>query len=252
MNGKPIRVLVTDDEPAMRRGICTALSARGYIVDEARNGEEAVWAVRERPADIVLLDINMPGMGGIAACRHIRSTNPGVGIVMITVRDGEEDTVEALEAGADDYITKPFRIRELLARISSLLRRSHGEGEGGQAVISAGKLDLDLDHGILRKSGVEVHLSPIEFNLLQYLMQNQEVPLDHTRLLRAIWGPEYGREFEYLRTYIRLLRRKIEDDPAKPEYIVTEPWLGYRFRDPSNPGKIAVPGPEVVPIRTSP
>lgn len=226
-------MLVADDEPAMRRGISTSLNARGYLVDEARSGEEAIASIRECSVDLVLLDINMPGMGGIEACRRIRSAFPGVGIVMITVRDSEEDTVEALEAGADDYITKPFRIRELLARLGALLRRSRGEEPGAAAVIRAGKLELDLEHRTLRKAGEEIHLSPIEFNLLQYLMQNQDVPLDHTKLLRTIWGPEYGHELEYLRTYIRLLRRKIEDNPAKPEYITTEPWMGYRFRAPA-------------------
>ena len=247
MNSKPIRVLVADDEPAMRRGICTSLSARGYVVDEARNGEEAVWGVREHSSDLVLLDINMPGMGGIEACRHIRAANPEIGIVMITVRDGEEDAVEALEAGADDYVRKPFRIRELLARINSLVRRSRVGEIAGPDTIRAGKLELDLNHRILRKSGEQVHLSPIEFNLLKYLMQNQEAPLDHTKLLRAIWGPEYGHEFEYLRTYIRLLRRKIEDDPTKPAYIITEPWLGYRFRNPLTSQDKAVPGSDFNP-----
>ncbi len=234
-NRKPLRVLVADDEPAMRRGISTSLTANGYAVEEVRNGEDAVTAARDKAADLVLLDINMPGIGGIEACRRIRSAQPGVGIVMITVRDSEEDTVEALEAGADDYVTKPFRGRELLARISALVRRARGEEAAGTAVLRAGKLELDLAHRVLRKAGEEVHLSPIEFNLLQYLMQHQDVPLDHSKLLRTIWGPEYGHELEYLRTYIRLIRRKIEDDPAKPEYITTEPWLGYRFRDPSMP-----------------
>jgi two-component system KDP operon response regulator KdpE len=216
----------------MRRGISTSLAAHGYAVDEVRTGEEAVSAIRERPPDLVLLDINMPGMGGIEACRKIRAHSPGVGIVMITVRDTEDDTVTALEAGADDYVTKPFRTRELLARVGALVRRSHGEDPTGPAMIRAGKLELDLVHRTLRKSGEEIHLSPIEFNLLQCLMKSIEVPLDHSKLLRTIWGPEYGHELEYLRTYIRLLRRKIEDDPAHPEYIVTAPWLGYRFRDP--------------------
>jgi two-component system KDP operon response regulator KdpE len=232
-NRKPLRVLVADDEPAMRRGIGTSLTANGYTVEEVRNGEDAVAAAREKAADLVLLDINMPGIGGIEACRRIRSAQPGVGIVMITVRDSEEDTVEALEAGADDYVTKPFRGRELLARISALVRRARSEETAGTTVLRAGKLELDLAHRVLRKAGEEVHLSPIEFNLLQYLMQHQDVPLDHSKLLRTIWGPEYGHELEYLRTYIRLIRRKIEDDPAKPAYITTEPWLGYRFRDPS-------------------
>ena len=219
----------------MRRGLSTSLSAGGYAIDEARNGEEAVRAVRERPADLVLLDINMPGIGGIEACRRIRSTAPATGIVMITVRDCEEDTVEALEAGADDYITKPFRVRELMARLSAVLRRARAEGVPGGPVLRAGKLELDLDRRTLTRAGQEIHLSPIEFDLLQYLMQHKEVPLEHPKLLRAIWGPEYGHELEYLRTYIRLLRKKIEDDPTRPEYILTEPWLGYRVRDPSDP-----------------
>jgi two-component system KDP operon response regulator KdpE len=241
-NYGPNKVLVVDDEPALRRGIRASLTARGYSVDEAGNGEDALRAIRERSVDLVLLDVNMPGMGGIEACRRIRIASPGVGIVMLTVRDAEDDTVAALEAGADDYITKPFRVRELLARISALLRRSRGDKpSSGPSVIRAGKLELDLVHRILQKSGEEIHLSPIEFNLLEYLMRNQDVPLDHSKLLRAIWGPEYGHELEYLRTYIRLIRRKIEDDPTNPKYILTEPWLGYRFRGPSNPGRANEP-----------
>ena len=232
MNKKPLRVLVVDDEPAMRRSIRAALNARGYSVDEFRNGEEAVHSLREQAADLVLLDINMPGIGGIEACRRIRAFSPGIGIVMITVRDSEDDTIEALEAGADDYLPKPFRVRELLARLSALIRRATTEVSAGPAVIRAGKLELDPTHRLLRKAGREIHLSPIEFNLLEYLMQNREVPLEHTRLLRTIWGPEYGGEFEYLRTYVRMLRKKIEIDPAKPEYILTEPWVGYRFEPP--------------------
>lgn len=233
MNKKPIKVLVVDDEPQMRRSIRASLMARGYDVDEFRSGEEVVSAVREQPADLILLDINMPGIGGIEACRQIRSFAPDTGIVMITVRETEDDTVEALEAGADDYLTKPFRVRELLARLGALVRRARVEDESVPQVIHAGQLQLDVTHRILRKSGEQVHLSPIEFNLLELMMQNRDILLDHAKLLRTIWGPEYGHELEYLRTYIRLLRRKIEDDPARPEYILTEPWLGYRFRDPS-------------------
>ena len=134
----------------------------------------------------------------------------------------------------DERQIKPFRSRELLARIGAVLRRSRPALTASPSVIRAGKLELDLTRRTLRKSGAEIHLSPIEFNLLQYLMENADIPLDHTKLLRAIWGPEYGHELEYLRTYIRLLRRKIEDDPAKPQYITTEPWLGYRFREVSS------------------
>ena len=225
----------------MRRAVCASLSANGYIADEVGDGEGAVWTVRKRQTDLVLLDINMPGMGGIEACRRIRSASAGVGIVMITVRDAEEDIVNALEAGADDYVTKPFRTRELLARLGALVRRARPDETLGPSVIRAGNLELDLVHRILRKSDQEIHLSPIEFNLLEYLMEHREVALSHSRLLRTIWGPEYGRELEYLRTYIRLLRRKIEDDPTKPAYILTEPWVGYRFRAPSNPSEVVLP-----------
>ena len=232
MNLKPVRVVVVDDEPAMRRGLRTSLRANGYEVEEARSGEEAVQIVGERAADLVLLDMNMPGMGGVEACRRLRSALPTAGIVIITVRDSEDDTVQALEAGADDYITKPFRLRELLARLSAVLRRGHAENPPAAPVLRAGKLELDPEHRTVRRDGKEVHLSPIEFDLLQYLMRHPDIPLEHSKLLRAIWGPEYGHELEYLRTYIRLIRRKIEEDPTRPEYIITEPWQGYRFRNP--------------------
>jgi len=234
MSGKPVRVLVVDDEAAMRRGISVCLTAKGYAVEEAGSGEEALGLFHERPTELVLLDINMAGMSGIEVCRRIRSANSKTGIVMITVRDGEEDTIQALEAGADDYIRKPFRVGEMLARLAALTRRSRVHEAPETPVLRAGDLELDLKHLVLRKGGEEVHLSPIEFSLLQHLMQNPNVPIHHTKLLRAVWGLEYGQELEYLRTYIRLIRKKIEKDPARPEYIITEPWLGYRFRDPSS------------------
>ncbi len=237
----PMRVVVGDDDPAMRRSLGAALRAAGYAVDEARDGEQAARMVRERPPELVLLDINMPGIGGLEACRRIRGAIPSVGIIMITVRDAEDDIIQALEAGADDYLTKPFRIRELIARLGAFMRRSRGPAGPEAPILRAGKLELDVAHRSLRKSGDEVHLSPIEFDLLLYMMQHREIPLDHSKLLRAIWGPEYGQEFEYLRTYVRLIRKKIEDNPARPEYILTEPWLGYRFHDPATPHQAVVP-----------
>lgn len=235
MPSSPHKILVVDDEPAMRKVLGTSLAASGYAIQEASNGEEAIEALREQPAELVLLDINMPGIGGIEACRRIRGLLPRIGIVMITVRDQEDDKVRALEAGADDYVTKPFRFRELVARMRSVLRRSHNEEAARSGVLRAGALELDLGNRVLRKSGSEVHLSPKEFDLLAFLMSHQGMPVTHARLLRAVWGPEYGGELEYLRTYMKLLRKKIELDASQPEFIVTEPWLGYRFRDPSDP-----------------
>ncbi|MGA2037833.1 MAG: response regulator transcription factor [Bryobacteraceae bacterium] len=234
MNSKRVRVLVVDDEAAMRRALRSTLSAGGFMIEEARNGEEAVEVVGKGSIDLVLLDSNMPGMGGVEACRRIRALAPGAGIVMITIRDTEDDKIEALEAGADDYVTKPFLVRELVARLQAVLRRVRVEDAEGESVLRAGNLELDVQHRRLRRSGEEVRLSPTEFELLRYLMQHQDVAIEHARLLQAVWGPEYGQELEYLRAYVRLLRKKIEEDPTQPQYLVTEPWLGYRFRSPSN------------------
>jgi two-component system, OmpR family, KDP operon response regulator KdpE len=227
-------VLVVDDEPALRKVIRSSLAASGFTVEEAGTGREAVGVVQQRPFDLVLLDVNMPGMSGVDACRQIRAIAPRTGIIMVTVRDQEEDKVRALEAGADDYVTKPFRFRELVARLGAVLRRTHVDGGSEPGSLQAGKLKIDLERRVLWKAGEEVRLSPKEFDLLSFLMKNQGVPLTHVKLLRAVWGPEYGGELEYLRTYVRMLRKKIEDDSTKPEYIVTEPWVGYRFCNPSD------------------
>jgi two-component system KDP operon response regulator KdpE len=234
MNSKRVRVLVVDDEPAMRRALRATLSASGFAVEEARDGEEAVELVAQMCVELVLLDSNMPGMGGVEACRRIRALVPHAGIVMITIRDTEDDKIEALEAGADDYVTKPFLVRELIARLQAVLRRIRVESAEDAPVIRAGKLELDVESRTLRRAGEEVRLSPTEFELLRYFMQHRDVAIEHARLLQAVWGPEYGQELEYLRAYIRLLRKKIEDDPAQPQYLLTEPWLGYRFRSPSD------------------
>jgi len=184
---------------------------------------------------VVLLDINMPGIGEVEACRRIRAAAPQAGILMLTVRDTVDDKVLALEAGADDYVTKPFRLRELSARLHAVLRRTGVEGRAQAPVLRAGKLELELEHRTLRKAGKEIRLNPKEFELLALLMQHQNVPVTHAKILRMIWGPKYSDEPEYLRSYVKTLRKKIEDDPAHPEYILTEPWVGYRFRDPSDP-----------------
>ncbi len=237
----PIHVLVVDDEPALRRAFRTSLTASGFVIEEARSGEEAVDMLPQHPFDLVLLDINMPGIGGVEACREIRALAPKIGILMVTVRDAENDMVRALEAGADDYVTKPVRFRELVARMRAVIRRLDVANATEPAVIRVADLEIDLGGHCVRKAGDLLHLTPTEFELLALLMRNSGVPVTHAKLLRSVWGPEYGTELDYLRSYVRTLRKKIEDDPARPKYLLTEPWVGYRFCDPSDPGS---PAPE--------
>jgi two-component system, OmpR family, KDP operon response regulator KdpE len=229
------KLLIVDDEPALRKALRTSLTASGFDVSEARNGDEALSMLPLAPADVVLLDINMPGRSGIEICRRIRASSMHVGIIMVTVRDSEEDKVQALEAGADDFITKPYLLREMIARLNAVLRRLRTQQSAAGAVLRAGTLELDPVRRLLLKNGVEIHLSPKEFDLLAFLFHHQGEPVMHARLLQAVWGSEFGGEFEYLRSYVKMLRKKIEDDPGHPEYILTEPWVGYRFRNPSEP-----------------
>ncbi len=229
-------ILVVDDEPSLRKVIRASLAAGGYVVEEVGTGTDAVGLLQRRSFDLVLLDINMPGLNGLEACRKIRSIAPQTGIVMVTVRDAEEDKVRALEAGADDYVTKPFRFRELVARIGAVLRRTRRHSLGEQNSVEAGDLKVDFRRRKLWKRAEEIHLSPKEFDLLAFLMKNQGAPMTHAKLLGAVWGPEYGGELEYLRSYVRMLRKKIEDDPAQPFYLMTEPWVGYRFNNPAESG----------------
>jgi two-component system KDP operon response regulator KdpE len=203
----------------------------GFSAEEATTGEAAIDLVGELPFDVVLLDINMPGIGGIRACREIRKNQPRIGILMLTVRDREEDKVAALDAGADDYITKPFKISELAARIRAAVRRSAVFKVDPEAPIRIGNIDLDPLRRQVRKAGEPVHLTPKEFDLLHYLMAHAGLPITHARLLQGVWGPEYGGELEYLRTFVRQLRKKLENDPADPEYLLTDSHVGYRFAD---------------------
>ena len=237
------RLLVVDDEPPLRKVLQTALTARGFSVEEVGSAEQALEIVAQRAFDLVLLDINLPGMGGLEACGRMRTLLPKLGIIMVTVRDAERDMVQALEAGADDYITKPFRLGVLVARLRAVLRRTASES-AGVAVLQAGDLEIDFDRRLLRRAGKEVHLTPTEFDLLALLMKNQGMPLSHTKLLRTIWGPEYGEELEYLRAYVRALRKKIEDEPGQPKYILTDPWVGYRFHNPSDGEQVALTADE--------
>jgi two-component system KDP operon response regulator KdpE len=222
-----------DDEPSIRRALRTTFGTLGFDIAEAVTGEEALPALRSSSFDAVLLDINMPGMGGIEACREIRRQFPRVAVLMLTVRDNEDDKVEALEAGADDYVTKPFAIRELIARVRAAVRRSHAPAVNGNAVITIGEISLDPARRLVKKSGQTVHLTPKEFDLLHHLMKHAGLPMMHARLLGAVWGPEYGNELEYLRTFMRQLRKKLEDDPSRPTYLLTDSHLGYRFREAS-------------------
>lgn len=222
------RILVVDDEPQIRRVLKSALSSQGYEAFDARSGEEALEAIRQRRFDLVLLDVNMPGMGGLEACRQIRPTSD-VAIIMLTVRDAELDKVAALDAGADDYITKPFGTPELMARIRAALRRLPVTATTN-TVLGIDEITIHPAERRVMVRGNAVRLTPKEFDLLFYLASNPNVTIAHTKLLQAVWGPDYGDQVEYLRTFVNQLRKKIEADPTKPVYLVTEPWIGYRLQ----------------------
>lgn len=225
------RVLIVDDDASIRRALHGTLQGMGFAVDDTDTGEAALQLAEAAAYDAVLLDINMPGMGGIRACRALRKSLPRLGILMLTVRDGEEDKVAALDAGADDYVTKPFKIRELAARLRAAVRRSGAAGVDPDAPIRIGEIELDPARRLVSKAGEPVHLTPKEFDLLRYLMTHAGLPMTHARLLRAVWGPEYGGELEYLRTFVRQLRKKLEDDAAEPAYLLTDSHIGYRFAE---------------------
>jgi two-component system, OmpR family, KDP operon response regulator KdpE len=220
-------ILVVDDEPQIRRVMRSTLSAHGYVITEAKTGEEALELLRKERPDLVLLDVNMPGMGGIETCREIRRSSDAP-IIMLTVRNAERDKVQALDAGADDYVVKPFGIEELLARIRAALRR-YSPGDTVPPFVSK-DVTIDFESRQLTVRGRAVHLTPKEYDVLKHLVANQGKPLTHRRLLQSVWGPDYGEETENLRVVINQLRKKIEADPTRPKYIVTEPWIGYRFQ----------------------
>jgi two-component system, OmpR family, KDP operon response regulator KdpE len=226
-------VLIVDDERSIRVSLRTILSGLGFEIVEAARGEEALSLARTARFDAVLLDINMPGMGGIDVCRVMRRNSPQLPIVMLTVQGSEDRKVEALDAGADDYITKPFQLRELIARLRAAVRRNSLLGEEEKSIIEVGDVRLDFDRHLVEKKGRMVHLTPKQFELLHFLMVNAGKPVPHAKLLRSVWGPEYGNELEYLRTFVRQVRMKIEDDPANPRYLLTESHIGYRFNEPN-------------------
>ncbi len=227
------RILVVDNEPQIRRIMRTTLTGAGYEVDDAKTGEEALQKVREYRPELVLLDINMPGMGGLAACREIRAS-ANIAIIMLTVRNSEADKVEALDAGADDFVTKPFSTPELLARIRAALRRLP-VSQSSPAKIRVGKLEIDFSARTVANGATSAHLTPKELDLLRYLTQHAYEAVAHRELLQAVWGPDYGDQVDYLRVFIKNLRKKIESNPEHPEYITTEPWVGYRFNGTPDP-----------------
>jgi two-component system, OmpR family, KDP operon response regulator KdpE len=234
-------VFVVDNEPQIRRVLRTILSSQGYCVVEAQSGEEAVEKIRQEKIDLILLDCNMPGMSGIEACAEIRRSSD-TPIIMLTVRNSERDKVQALDAGADDYVVKPFSADELMARVRAALRRAAPHELPPSFVSNDLVIDFEKRSVILR--GHPVRLTPKEFELLRHLVANQGKALPHRRLLQAVWGPDYGDETEYLRVFINQLRKKIEPDPAQPRYIHTEPWIGYRFEPRREREKARVGHPE--------
>jgi two-component system KDP operon response regulator KdpE len=222
-----------DDEASIRHALRSTLDASGFDVAEAATGEEALALLRDHRYDALLLDMNMPGMGGMKACGEIRRMVPALPILMLTVRDNPEDKVEALDAGADDYVTKPFHVRELIARIRAAIRRAETAPAPSGDFIRVGEIEIIPERREVTKSGSRIRLTPTEFDLLHYLMTHAGKPIAHSHLLSAVWGNEYGGELEYLRTFIHQLRKKLEDDPSHPSYLLTETWFGYRFTDPA-------------------
>jgi two-component system KDP operon response regulator KdpE len=228
MTGANGSVLIVDDDAGIRRALGATLAALGYKTDEALNGEHGIELATRHQYDAILLDINMPGKGGVETCRDLRHRLPTAGILMVTVRDSEDDKVEAFEAGADDFITKPFVIPELTARLRAI-QRGRTVTAGRPDLIVIGEITLDRPRRQVSKSDKPLHLTPKEFDVLEYLMSHAGSPVRHEELLRAVWGPDYSGEVEYLRTFVRQLRKKIEDSPAEPRYLTTDAFFGYRF-----------------------
>ena len=221
------RILVVDDEPQIRRIMRTTLTSAGYEVDDAKTGEEALIKLRKFRPELILLDINMPGMGGLEACKALR-VDSSVAIIMLTVHNTEAAKVEALDAGADDFITKPFSTPELLARIRAAMRRVPA-GPSSSARLQVDDLAIDFNARTVTRGESTSHLTPKELDLLRYLTLHANEVVPHRELLQSVWGPDYGDQVDYLRAFIKNLRKKIEVNPDQPQYITTEPWIGYRF-----------------------
>ena len=224
------RILVVDDDAQIRRLLSTGLAGAGYDVTACSSGEAALDEFDRHLADLVVLDLAMPGLGGLETCRRLRQRST-VPIVMLSVQEREQDKVAALDLGADDYVTKPFGMGELLARIRAALRRSHAPGSTAIA-FTAGPLRVDFDRRQVTLVGVALHLTPTEYAILKYLVTHADRVVTHGALLREVWGDRYGAEPHYLHVYVNHLRQKLERNPARPQFILTEPGVGYRFQSP--------------------
>jgi two-component system KDP operon response regulator KdpE len=223
------RVLVVDDEPQIRRALGINLRARGYDVDLAPDGERALDIAARQHPDVVVLDLGLPGLDGVDVIRGLRGWSQ-VPIVVLSVRDAEHDKVAALDAGADDYVTKPFGMDELLARLRAALRRTAPAEE--EALVETDDFTIDLAAKKVRRDGEEVRLTPTEWHLVEVLVRNRGRLVDQTQLLQEVWGPQYHDETNYLRVFMAQVRRKLEPEPSRPKYFITEPGMGYRFEAP--------------------
>jgi two-component system KDP operon response regulator KdpE len=226
------RILVVDDESQIRRVMRTTLSSNGYEVSEAANGEEAIGLVCSSDFDLVLLDVNMLGKSGLEVCREIRAVGSSPAIIMITVRDSATDKVDALDAGADGYITKPFGISELLARIRAVLRRTVDSPPFPAAHLRLGAVEIDFEGRYILVGDERVRLTPKELDLLSYLATHSNRTISHREVLQAVWGPEHGHDPQYLHVFMNRLRNKVERSPKQPRFLITEPWVGYRLQLP--------------------
>jgi two-component system KDP operon response regulator KdpE len=233
MNDKP-RILVVDDEPQLTRVLRTGLKSHGYDVRTAADGLSGFETFNDWHPDLIITDLAMPNMNGLELCRKIRAVSPAP-IIVLSAKGEEKTKVEALDIGADDFVTKPFGIDELLARIRAALRRALTPvvNDAEPTVLQEGDFRVDLESRSVTVTGREIRLTPKEFDLLTYLMKHAGKVLTHRRLLAALWGGNYVEQNEYLRVFVGNLRKKIEPDATSPRYILTEPWIGYRF----NPGK---------------
>jgi len=224
------RILVVDDEPQILRGLKIILRAAGYTVDTAETKAAALAALAARPPDALVLDLVLPDGGGVEVCREVRRFSSLPVLVLSAVGD-EREKVRALDAGADDYITKPFGTDELLARLRALLRRA--ADAGGDPVVRIGELSIDVLDRRVSRDGEEIHLTPLEFDILRVLAQHHGRLVTQRQLLQDVWGPEYALETHYLRVHVAHIRAKLERDPSRPTHLITEPGVGYRLRDPA-------------------